>query len=857
MTKGRKVLGWTVAGVVLLVLGIAIYGGLRWQELKREFDIVTLDIDGLRLSTDQLHVRQIVLVRQTAADERLALMVDNLRLGLENWWRPLPLRFLRIDHLDVQWQPVPNASDERDPTALPNRQQLERWAAWLPRSGHIASLVTTLPCASGTCQEQGELSWQHAGKEALPATLNLQLRHDTHHLALTLDIHEQGADTHADLQLQLDSQQRLSMQNRLTPEADSTRWRGTLAMSELPEAPWLREWLGEWLAHAPPALPELPEQMRIGAGWSLQIDTDDLTGEWRVLDGELRLSSHLPAPWRVPGIGQLQGRLDATAEANRGIWLPTELTADLQLRPATTLVEALPAPLRPDAISLQITPAPATESASALPLRMHLSASGAMPLTFDSLIALETAAPYALSFEQTRLTLEGRALSLGEMTLTGLEADLRLRGRATLEAANIQFEKGSQISLARLSSGTDLVANRVQFDPSGLAIAVSSNNQQWNELSINGQTALKIAELQQPALRPMGWQWSGKLVAGSEQLSLEGPLQNDAGLTLPLTLNHNWTSGATRLNASLPELFLRAGNPLAATLADWPQVLELGTGRLQGHGQLDLPAKGLPEASATLSVKGLGGIYDRTELSGLDANLSLALRRNQLRLDIPELVLREANPGLTFGPLRFGGEYTGDIDHLDRGRLAWSTAEVQLLGGRLWLDPGEADLNAGTQQLNAHLRGLQLPLLLEAYPAEGLSGTGVIDGELQLQRSEAGVSIERGSLQAREPGGVLRFRSAKIQALGQSNPAMRLVTEALDDFHYDLLASDVHYAADGTLDLGLKLHGRNPALEGGRPINLSINLEENIPALLTSLQLSDRVSETIQKRVQESLRKDR
>lgn len=854
MTKGRKVLGWTVAGVVLLVLGIAVYGGLRWQELKREFDIVTLDIDGLRLSTDQLHVRQIVLVRQTAADERLAVIVDNLRLGFENWWRPLPLRSLRIDHLDVQWQPVPSASDEREPTALPNRQQLERWAAWLPRSGHIASLVTTLPCASGTCQEQGELSWQHAGKEVLPATLNLQLRHDTHHLALTLDIHEQGADTHADLQLQLDGQQRLSMQNRLTPEADSTQWRGTLAMSELPEAPWLLEWLGEWLAYAPPTLPELPEQMRIGAGWSLQIDTDDLMGEWRVLDGELRLSSHLPAPWPVPGIGQLQGRLDATAEASRGIWLPTELTADLQLRPATTLVEAFPAPLRPDAISLQITPAPATESASALPLRMHLSASGAMPLTFDSLIALETAAPYALSFEQTRLTLEGRALSLGEMTLTGLEADLRMHGRATMEAAIIQFEKGSQIALVRLSNGADLVANSVQLDPSGLDIAIGSNGQQWDELSIEGKPTLKIAELRQPALRPMGWQWSGKLVAGSEQLSLEGPLQNDAGLTLPLTLNHNWTSGATRLNASLPELFLRAGNPLAATLADWPQVLELDTGRLQGQGQLDLPAKGLPEASATLSVKGLGGIYDRTELSGLDANLSLALRRNQLRLDIPELVLREANPGFTFGPLRFGGEYTGDIDHLDRGRLAWSTAEVQLLGGRLWLDPGEADLNAGTQQLNAHLRGLQLPLLLEAYPAEGLSGTGVIDGELQLQRSEAGVSIERGSLQAREPGGVLRFRSAKIQALGQSNPAMRLVTEALDDFHYDLLASDVHYAADGTLDLGLKLHGRNPALEGGRPINLSVNLEEDIPALLTSLQLSDRVSETIQRRVQERLR---
>ncbi|MBG7461965.1 hypothetical protein I5H11_16760 [Pseudomonas aeruginosa] len=35
----------------------------------------------------------------------------------------------------------------------------------------------------------------------------------------------------------------------------------------------------------------------------------------------------------------------------------------------------------------------------------------------------------------------------------------------------------------------------------------------------------------------------------------------------------------------------------------------------------------------------------------------------------------------------------------------------------------------------------------------------------------------------------------------------------------------------------------------------SLNLEEDIPALLTSLQLSDRVSETIRQRVQERMQK--
>lgn len=853
MRKRRKVLILVVMGLVLLVLGIGVYGGFRWQQLKRELGIVTFDVSGLRLTADHLAVRQLVLVRDTTDDERLALTAETVRLGFENGWWPPKLRSLDIASLDVQWQPAAATDDSAEPLVLPDRQELERWAAWIPRNGHIVSLALALPCASGICREQGEISWQHAGQKVLPATLNLQFTHHAHRLTAALDASAQGSETHLDLQLLLDGQQRLSMQNQLTPGANSALWRGALAMSELPEAPWLLEWLGDWLDYEPPVLPELPEQMRIGAAWALHVDTNDLAGGWETLDGEFRLSANLPAPWPVVGIGQVQGQLDLTAKADRGTWIPTELITDLQLRPAATLVAELPVQLRPDAANLKITPAAAGQS-SQLPLQIHLAASGPTPFTLDSQLILQTSAPYALSLEQTRVRLQSPELSFPGTSLKGLAADLRLHGRASSDAATIRLDKGSQVTLDRLSSGTDLLANTLRLDLSGLGIEANVADRQLQKLQVAGQAAMTIAELRQPTLRPQGWRWSGKLDASRERLSLDGPLHNDAGLTLPLSLGHNWSSGATRLNASLPEVFLRAGNPLAATLADWPQLLELNTGRLQGQGQLDLPPNGPFEVAATLSAKGLGGIYDRTELSGLDANLSVTLRKNQLRIEIPELTLQQANPGFTFGPLQFNGQYTGDVDRLDQGRLNWKTAEVRLLGGRLWLDPGEADLAASTQQLNAHLRGLQLPSLLEAYPTEGLSGTGVIDGELQLQRSAAGISIEQGSLKAREPGGTLQFRSAKIQALGQSNPAMRLVTEALDDFHYDLLSSDVHYATDGKLDLGLKLHGRNPALKGGRPINFSVNLEEDIPALLTSLQLSDRVSETIQRRVQERLR---
>jgi len=103
---------------------------------------------------------------------------------------------------------------------------------------------------------------------------------------------------------------------------------------------------------------------------------------------------------------------------------------------------------------------------------------------------------------------------------------------------------------------------------------------------------------------------------------------------------------------------------------------------------------------------------------------------------------------------------------------------------------------------------------------------------------------------------VLQFRSEKIRALGRANPAMTLVAEALEDFHFGLLSSDLGYDEQGKLRMALRLEGRNPSVEKGRPIHFNINLEEDIPALLTSLQLTDRVNESIRQRVQQSLRKN-
>lgn len=856
MTRRQTILLGVLGAALLLLLASAGYGFHRWQLFKQQQHIVALDIEGLRLSWSGLYMKRIALARRTAQGEQLDIELHATQLDLDAWWRPLPLASLEMERLDLSWHPAPDATelytDDRS-NKLPTRDELQRWASWLPRHGRVATFNLTLPCLRGRCDQPGELQWQHPGDPAEPIQLSLHLLRDDHRLTLDAVARHDHAESLLDLQLLLDNQLRLEARQRFEPVEDSTLWEGSLALGELPEAPWLLAWLSDWLVVQTPAPDELPQQMRLGASWSVHLITDQLLSNWQAQRGELRVSADLPGPWPILGLGELQGRLDLSAKGDNRRWAPTDVAADLHLLPAPALVDELPAALRPAALHLLVKPGSASELTNQLPLRLQLTAEGPSAAMLDAQLSVDTTAPYTLHLAEARARLSSPSLQLAELRLQGLEADLRFHGEAGAQTAQLRLDDGSRVVLNSLAASDNFSADQLQLNLAGLSLEADITDSAMQRLHASGPAALTIRQLKQPTLRSLGWHWRGQLVSDLRQLVLQGPLTNDAELALDLQLTHDWVESNTHLSARLPEIFLRAGNPLASTLTDWPPLLELNTGRLQAQAELALPANGALAAEATLDARGLGGIYDRTELSGLDASLALTLQGERLQLRIPELTLSQANPGFSFGPISLRGDYLGDLQQIAQGRLNWQTAEARLLGGRLWLDPGSADLASAEQSLNAHLRGLQLPLLLEAYPTEGLSGTGVIDGELQLQRSEQGLSVENGTLQAREPGGVLRFRSAKMQALGQSNPAMRLVVEALDDFHYDRLSSDVHYATDGKLDLGLKLNGRNPALEGGRPINLTVNLQEDIPALLTSLQLSDRVSETIRRRVQERL----
>jgi len=55
-------------------------------------------------------------------------------------------------------------------------------------------------------------------------------------------------------------------------------------------------------------------------------------------------------------------------------------------------------------------------------------------------------------------------------------------------------------------------------------------------------------------------------------------------------------------------------------------------------------------------------------------------------------------------------------------------------------------------------------------------------------------------------------------------------------------------AEDGTALLNTRLKGYNPDWNNSQPIDFSVNIEENIPTLIQTLQFTDKLTRSIEKR---------
>jgi Dicarboxylate transport len=318
-------------------------------------------------------------------------------------------------------------------------------------------------------------------------------------------------------------------------------------------------------------------------------------------------------------------------------------------------------------------------------------------------------------------------------------------------------------------------------------------------------------------------------------------------------LTHHGTLQATLT----PETFSPSTITLSRLIRPWKYPFDITSGQLgvsiacgwKPTSPDDVQSLGMTRSDVTIALKHIGGYYDKVLIK--DVNTTIKIIANDLHnfatLSPATVTIGSVNPGIHVTNTTFGLNLRlGQGDTLPTVDIEKFSANV--LGGRISSTSIYVDLARGPSLFTLKLEGLHLDRLLQLEQQKGLGGTGILDGVVPITLSPTTLEIHDGRVEARAPGGTIHFQPLEntAQSLIQATPQMEIVLQSLRNFHYDVLKADVDYEADGTLTLGTRIEGKSPDIKPSRPIHFNLNVEENIPALLKSLQVIQDIEETIE-----------
>lgn len=362
-------------------------------------------------------------------------------------------------------------------------------------------------------------------------------------------------------------------------------------------------------------------------------------------------------------------------------------------------------------------------------------------------------------------------------------------------------------------------------------------------LTPEGQPALNLDLQAQLSLEPGTHTLSGQGHLGSQQLPLGITFEGELAFAGRQDKGLNGQVAFQLADTALADLHTALRPWLPTTL----KPLSIEQGRFSAQGKFKLMSADWSLDTAP-EIKGLQLTWDEhTRI--YDLNLSQRLQldaRGQLRSQ-GRLDLDHTDTGLRI----FGPQLDFDLRLPQNGtpRLSLSSFSLSVLDGIIAVPP--LSFNPLQPQFDTRIAvsALELERMLELYPQEGLYGSGVLGGALPLQINGNQLRITNGQLISQGQGGVIRYQATpEILIMGRQNPGIQLALDALTDFRFDLLDLTLDYAPGGDALMRARLKGRNPTWQQGRPVDLNLNIEENLLDLLRTLRLTDQVTDAIDRR---------
>lgn len=224
-------------------------------------------------------------------------------------------------------------------------------------------------------------------------------------------------------------------------------------------------------------------------------------------------------------------------------------------------------------------------------------------------------------------------------------------------------------------------------------------------------------------------------------------------------------------------------------------------------------------------------------------------------IEIADLLnLRTAAPQtLTVGLLDAGmplsdGRVTFELR--GAGGIHVVNASWPVAGGSLVISDLDVPFDRPPEVITAHLNNLNTASIARNMEINGLEAEGALAGRVPVRISDDGPVIDDARIWSLHKG-ALRFRSQMaLESLKQGGQMADLLANALSDFRYTDLQMSLNGPLSGDITAKAKINGANPALYGGKPIELNVALQGALRDLLQSASVIQDLPGSIRDQVQ-------
>ncbi len=159
------------------------------------------------------------------------------------------------------------------------------------------------------------------------------------------------------------------------------------------------------------------------------------------------------------------------------------------------------------------------------------------------------------------------------------------------------------------------------------------------------------------------------------------------------------------------------------------------------------------------------------------------------------------------------------------GVLRLEAASWQLGQGGLAVDPADINLK-NLDQTRLLLRLDHVPLSdLVVVGSDTFSASGSVTGVVPLRLIDTTLVVEEGRLETDGPG-LIAYNVS--ETYHQAHPQLKLVFALLQNFHYDSLNVAIDTTDENAMTARLNIKGRNPDVEKGKPVDLTVRLSGDL-----------------------------